>query len=74
MKSKTDLARLAAEHLGIPVVDVKLEPDTLPLDSVPTAMLFAELVDRAIESNGLEMVPKLERIFLASLLLDSTEN
>ena len=74
MKSKTDLARLAAEQLGIPVVDVKLEPDTLPLDSVPTAMLFAELVDRAIESNGLEMVPIQERINLAALLLDSTEN
>ena len=66
MKSKTDLARMAAEHLGI--------PDTLPLDSVPTAMLFAELVDRAIESNGLEMVPIQERINLAALLLDSTEN
>ena len=66
MKSKTDLTRLAAEQLGI--------PDTLPLDSVPTAMLFAELVDRAIESNGLEMVPIQERINLAALLLDSTEN
>jgi len=72
MKSKTDLVKLAAEQLGIPPATG--EHDELPLDSVPTAMLFAELIERAIESNGLEMVPKQERINLAALLLDSTEN
>lgn len=72
MKSKTDLIKLAAEQLGIPPATG--EQDELPLDSVPTAMLFAELIERAIESNGLEMVPRQERINLAALLLDSTEN
>jgi hypothetical protein len=34
MKTKTDLVKLAASHLGIPVVDLKLEPDTPPFKEV----------------------------------------